>query len=67
MESVPNVEEITNLKIVLHLERHAISVTEKNHFSNKCPSKNDKHHINAATNSEETGDKISDLDETEYI
>ena len=28
-ESVPNVVEITNLKIVPHLERHAISVTEK--------------------------------------
>ena len=28
-ENVPNVEEITNLKIVVHLEKHAINVKEK--------------------------------------
>ena len=39
----------------------------KNHFSNMCRSKNDRQHINAVTNSKDTGDKISDLDETEYI
>ena len=36
----------------------------KNHFSNMCRSKNYRLHINALTNSVETGDKISNLDDT---
>ena len=32
-----------------------------------CHSQNDRQRINALRNSEETGDKISDFDETEYI
>ena len=49
-ENVPNVEETTNLQIVMHLERHTTSVKEKSleHMSLK------KWWAAAYTNSEET-------------